>query len=255
MARWGNEAFAPAAPHAEVLFGIAEHDNGWEEWDQAPKIHVESGYPLHFNELAAEAYGQIWRRGVERYRKRSPYASLLITLHTADLARRRLENTARREAESKSASRFLGKGVGGRAETATLSVFLAEMEARRGELTDALMGQAKARSDRLEAEIEANFRLLQIGDIISLMFCCGLSGPFTLEDVPTGEGGPRGSVIFEPVSEDTLGVRPYPFSEHDVTVAVPGRLLRHRVFASNAELHAHLNRAAPISLVFHLQPA
>ncbi|MFQ5960063.1 MAG: DUF3891 family protein [Candidatus Methylomirabilales bacterium] len=240
MARWGNESFAPPSPHAEVLLGIAEHDNGWDAWDRAPEIHGETGYPLQFTELTSEAYVTIWRRGVEHHRKASPYAALLITLHSEHLARRRLE-------------RVLGHAVA--EEAAPLTALIAEMQTLRLELTNTVMAQSRTTADQLGAEIKANFRLLQIGDFVSLQLCGGLSGVFSVDQVPGQVMGRFVSMTFEPTGEDTLSVTPYPFSEADVVVAVSGRILRKKTFVSSAELLDHLQEADPINLTFRLKPA
>lgn len=253
MAWWGNETFVPPIRQAEVLFAITEHDNGWEEWERAPEIHAETGYPLQFNELRFEAFTAIWRRGTARHRKTRPYASLIFALHAANLARRRLEK-ALRPHEGPEGSRFLGEEWPD-AEAERLSAFIAEMEQLQVELFDAVMSQSQVKRDQLEAEFKANFRLLQIGDLISLELCCGLCEPFTIDQVPALVAGRSLCVKFEPVSEDTLAVRPYPFSQPDVAVAVPGRILRQKVFASSEELRNHIERVDPISLAFRLTPA
>ncbi len=252
MARWGNETFASPFPPAEALFAISEHDNGWHEWERTPEIHPETGYPLNFNELTSQAYTIIWRRGVEHHRKYHPYASLLIALQTDHLARSRLERFMG-QGEERSARGFLERTPADQ-EAAYLKVFIAEIENLRGELMDALQAQDKGQSDRLDSEIRANFRLLQIGDLVSLMCCCGLSKPFTIDQVPALGGGRSLSVKFESVSKDTVAVSPYPFSRSDVTVAVPGRILRQKVFTSREELCSHLERADPIHLSFCLRP-
>ncbi len=240
MVRWGNETFAPPTPHAEVLLGIAEHDSGWDAWDRAPEVHGETGYPLQFTELTSEAYVTIWRRGVEHHRKASPYAALLIALHVEHLAGRRLQ-------------RVLRHGVA--EEAAPLTAFIAEMQMLRLELSNTVMARSTVTADQLGAETEANFRLLQIGDFVSLELCGGLSGVFSVEEVPAQEMGSFLPVTFEPVSEDMLVVTPYPFSEADVVVSVSGHILRKKVFASTAELRGDLRGADPINLTFRLKPA
>jgi hypothetical protein len=240
MARWGNEAFTPPTPHAAVLLGIAAHDSGWDAWDRAPEIHGETGYPLQFTELTSEAYIPIWRRGVEHHRASSPYAALLIALHTEHLAHRRLEKLLGHAADK---------------EVARLTAFIAEMEKLRLELADAVMAQSATTSDRLEGEIKTNFRLLQIGDVVSLELCGGLSGPFNVEQVPAQVMGRFVSVTFEPAREDVLVVNPYPFSEPDVRVSVSGWILHKKVFTSSAELRDSLRKADPINLMFRLKPA
>ncbi|MFQ5990396.1 MAG: DUF3891 family protein [Candidatus Methylomirabilales bacterium] len=252
MARWGNTSFASPLPQAEVLFAIAEHDNGWEEWEQAPKIHPGTGYPLQFNELPFEAFRAIWRRGALRHRKLHPYASLLFAFHAENLARRRLQKVLRPH-EDQEGSHFLGEGWPD-TETARLSEFITEIEQLRAELFDAVMAQSQVKRDQFEAELRANFRLLQIGDLVSLELCCGSREPFTVDQVPAQGTGPSSSVEFRPVSEKTIEVSPYPFSQPDVAVEVPGRILRQQVFSSNEELQDHLQRADRIRLNFHLMP-
>jgi hypothetical protein len=251
MARWGNDTFAPPTPHTEVLLGIAEHDNGWDAWDRAPEINGETGYPLQFTELTSEAYSTIWRRGVAHYRTKSPYAALLIALHTEYLARRRLEKVLGHEDDG-SADQFRAGTVTDRGAE-IVAAFIAETEKLRVELTDAIIARSKVKADQLEAEIRANLRLLQIGDLVSLRLCCGLSGPFRVDHVPAPVLGRFLSMTFEPASEDTLAVSPYPFLEPDVEVAVSGRILRKKVFASSAELQDHLREANPVTLTFRLR--
>ncbi|MFQ5802974.1 MAG: DUF3891 family protein [Candidatus Methylomirabilales bacterium] len=253
MARWGNETFAPPIPQAEALFAISEHDNGWDEWERAPEIHPETGYPLQFNELRFEPFSAIWRRGTERHRKARPYTSLILALHAASLARRRLEKASRPH-EGQEGDRFLGEEWPD-TEAARLSTFIAEMEQLRMGLFDAVMAESRRKREELQAECTTNFRLLQVGDVVSLELCCGLCEPFTIDQVPALGGGHSLSVKFEPVSKDTVAVSPYPFSQRDVTVAVRGRILRQKVFTSPEELGSHLGGADPIHLSFCLRPA
>ena len=243
MARWGNTTFFSPTPREEVVFGIAEHDNGWDDWDRVPEIHIETGYPLQFTELTSDAYSTIWRRGVNHHRKTHPYASLLIALHTLYLARSRLERLRGEEG-----------GLSGE-EIARLEAFVAEIEKVRVALTDELYARGGGKSDRLEAEIRANFRLLQIGDLVSLKFCSGFSELFTIDLVPTQIMEDSHSVTFAPVTDDTFALSPYPFSEPEVAAAVTGRILRREFFASNQELRDHLLRADPISLTLRIIPA
>lgn len=253
MARWGNATFVSPDPYADVLLAIAEHDNGWDEWEQAPEIHPDTGYPLQFNELKFEAFSAIWRRGTERHRKNRPYASLILALHAASLARRRLKNVLGPHGNQEG-DRFLGEGWPD-TEAVRLGAFITEMEQVRVELFAVVMAESPMEPAELEAQLKTNFRLLQIGDLVSLELCCGLREPFTIDHVPGPIPGRELSVNFEPVSEGVLAVSPYPFSQPDVTAAVPGRILHQQVFTSREELCNHLQRADPVRLSFHLRQA
>ena len=60
-AHWGNREFArpghfaptpdPERLRAETVFGIAQHDNGWWEWDAAPRLREADGLPLGLAEV------------------------------------------------------------------------------------------------------------------------------------------------------------------------------------------------------------
>ena len=78
---WGNEAFSqpgyylPSAQselwRAEAIFGIAEHDNGWWEWEADPEIDPEDGLPLHLTGLTQQQGFERWRLGVSLFRARA----------------------------------------------------------------------------------------------------------------------------------------------------------------------------------------
>src|ERR1700721_186716 len=54
--RWGNRDFRRPGHHggaadperlrAEIVFAIAQHDNGWWEWEAAPDLSPVDGLPL-----------------------------------------------------------------------------------------------------------------------------------------------------------------------------------------------------------------
>ena len=60
-AHWGNEEFTrpgyyaasndPERLRAETVLAIAQHDNGWWEWEAAPELSEIDGLPLGLSEL------------------------------------------------------------------------------------------------------------------------------------------------------------------------------------------------------------
>ncbi|KAG0510873.1 MAG: hypothetical protein NPMRD1_650001, partial [Nitrosopumilales archaeon] len=60
-AHWGNEEFSklgyfddssePEQLAAETIFGIAEHDNGWWEWEASPTITASDKLPKGLAEV------------------------------------------------------------------------------------------------------------------------------------------------------------------------------------------------------------
>ena len=93
VAHWGNEEFAvpghfaasadPERLRREVVLAVAEHDNGWWEWEADPPLSAEDGLPRGLGEVLGnpEAGMERWRLGILRLAERHPYASLLIGDH------------------------------------------------------------------------------------------------------------------------------------------------------------------------------
>lgn len=132
----------PAHPRrAELLFAVREHDNGWRETDSAPHCNRETGRPHDFLSLPREDRIELWRRGVSRYAGERPYAALLIVRHALNL------HESRRGQEGWEA-------------------FLDHL----GELREELLATPDT-TDMPEEELEADYRWLDLADLLSLTAC------------------------------------------------------------------------------------
>jgi hypothetical protein len=79
--QWGNAEFAKPAPYEVVMSAIAQHDNGWYEWESAPEVDAE-GAPLAF--IPGPPYWEkipIWQKGIDRAAAQHPYMGLLVSRH------------------------------------------------------------------------------------------------------------------------------------------------------------------------------
>ena len=76
-AHWGNDDFArpgyfASSPdserlRAETVFGIAEHDNGWWEWDATPELADVDGFPSGLSDVLKNQ-----QEGMNRWRLGGP---------------------------------------------------------------------------------------------------------------------------------------------------------------------------------------
>ncbi|MBI2080217.1 MAG: DUF3891 family protein [candidate division NC10 bacterium] len=233
---WGHPPFRPPVPRAEVLRAVAEHDNGWLEWEAAPGLDPGTGRPLHFTEMPVAEHLAIWRRGVQRMLEANPYAGLLVSMHGAALMRFRLERAART----------------GEPDRASLRAFLAEQERLQAALREGLGLRPRYRDAVRPARLTANFRLLQLLDALSLLLCCGEREPQTFTGVPLGEGHRRTDLAVTP-APDGAALAPYPFTREPAAFAVTGRLLPVRPFPDPAALHAAWAQAPERRLTFTLR--
>src|ERR1700674_4775083 len=92
---WGNEQFLRPEPRANVLRGIARHDDGWTLRDAAPQI-TRQGKPSAFSaelvgkysafeETDLADYLEVRNRAVRLIAEEDAYAALLISMHTYSL--------------------------------------------------------------------------------------------------------------------------------------------------------------------------
>ena len=91
-AHWGNDEFTrpgyysdsqdPETLRAETVLGIAEHDNGWWEWEASPETDSDC-LPKGLTEVLKNQQEGMnrWRIGIPRLSENHPYASLLISYH------------------------------------------------------------------------------------------------------------------------------------------------------------------------------
>lgn len=222
--RWGNDDFARPRPYAVVMNAIAQHDNGWSEWELAPELRPD-GYPMDFLH-GPDAYAKLalWQRGVDRAYTQHPYAGLLICRHAAHLHEMLLDQID--DADLIAANRaFID-----RAETLLVKVraLYADDPTYTALLTDEL--------------VEANTSLLRFGDFASLQVAMPWPCERTIGGCSVDWSG--GTVDITMYHEgDRITFDPWPFAVDAFEVGVHGRLLDRRCFESNQEFQAALETA------------
>jgi hypothetical protein len=219
MNYWGNEAFESPDPPDEVLFAIAEHDNGWMEWDYSPKVETQTGYPMNFMEMDFADQKAIWTTSFTRYSHDHPYASALIALHF------RVFN-----------QKIIDKNEG-------------NDEAKR---LDFKMNKFIANSLNLECSnsglpplpknVKINLRLVQVGDIISLALCHGWSS-IDIDSAPLNYEGIALKLKLTSSDGQNYIINPYPFSQDKLRFQIIGRKLGQKQFNSDDELRQILNES------------
>jgi hypothetical protein len=263
---WGRPPFLPPVPRTEVLQAVAEHDNGWAEWEAAPGLAPAAGGPFHFTEMPVADHLAIWRRGVQRMLERNPYAGLLVSMHGAALMRFRLDPGARTPEAARAAAPDIRPGDAPRQAAqrraraarppvgagAAVRTFLAEQERLQAALRQGLAMRSRYREAVASARLTANFRILQFLDALSLLLCCGARERQTFTAVPLGEGQRRTEIEFTPDAEGAT-LTPYPFTADPARLAATGRLLPSTPLPDLAALHAAWGEAPERSLTFTLR--
>src|SRR5271155_3610083 len=82
---WGNELFTRPEPFGSFKLAVAEHDNGWSEWELNPQIDDATFAPYSFMSIPTAEHIEIYKRGIDRIVQADQYAGLLTTMHVAGL--------------------------------------------------------------------------------------------------------------------------------------------------------------------------
>jgi hypothetical protein len=197
LSLWRADGLPVHPRRDDLIFAAREHDNGWREADAAPRWDAERGRPHDFLSLPRQERIEIWERGTTRFAARRPYAALLIARHALNFFR------SRREEEEWAA--FVG--------------FLEDFERSLLEET----GVSRE-------ELNADYRLIDLADQISLAACNGWR-----------ESVARYGVRIEP-RDGTLGLDPFPLAGA-TSFRIPCRRIPKRVYRGDADLGGELAAA------------
>jgi hypothetical protein len=72
-------------PREEVCLAAAQHDLGMAEWDAAPTLNPDTGFPHSFLEMPLETHLRLWSRAPRLALSQSLWAGLLVSMHGAGL--------------------------------------------------------------------------------------------------------------------------------------------------------------------------
>jgi hypothetical protein len=237
--RWGNDHFLPPEPRANVLKGIARHDDGWLERDAEPQI-TRQGRPSAFSvelvgkysafeEIDLADYLAVRDRAVRLIAEEDAYAAILISMHTYSL----LTDHADRSTIAPP-------------DLPLLDNFLAQQKKFQTALRARISADAScAPEQKTEAAILDHFRLLQATDNLSLLTCVDFAGPADLlHPLPLREGGHQRVQVHWAGSRHFV-LEPYPFAAPSLGFRFPARHVRGKHFASAVDLQQQYEAAPP----------
>jgi len=204
---WGNRATPRPASRAEVLAAVMLHDSGWDGRDEPPRLGPD-GAPLAFDSWPAPEHEAIWRSGIERAAAHGRYVAWLVSHHASMLARG--------------------------SSPAAHAGFLAAEEQRRAALAADLAADPRHRQLLATGADAVNRAIVRITDALAVHLILGLAAPLTIPELPR-RSGPVPLEI-EPLGEDRVRLRPWPFAGPRLTVSVEARQLPTTRFADPAAL-------------------
>ena len=225
---WGASGFAAPAPLEPLVVAAREHDNGWKEWEDAPRLNRETNRPHTYIDIPIDQHLAIYRRGIARVLVHDPYAGVMVSLHGSLLY-----------------SRF-------RIDQAGAADFLSEQQAMRDRLIEQLAEDPRY-ADHCELEtLMANRDLLFGWDALSLFLCHGEAWEKNLE-FPTGRG-PERTPVRVTQRDGRWQLDPFPFRA-PLAISIATVALDGAPFESEGAMRQALRSAAPRVINVAIEPS
>lgn len=202
----------------ETLNAIAQHDNGWQEWEEGDRLNAD-GTPRNFTEMPLAVSRLQAARAVTRAWHQSQWVGLLVSRHISYLHERR------------------------RGESSEIDALLDQQIVQRAEWRQTL--------GVTEEDVEAAYALLRLGDAFSLMLC-RRQLPSVGEWKRIQEGSSNTTYQVSTRRDGTLAVRPWPYERDRFKVSVDTFQLDQVKFRSEDELAEALRRAQPDRRIWEL---
>jgi hypothetical protein len=240
---WGNEVFSKPQPFASFCMAVAEHDNGWQEWEMAAEVDPRSFAPYSFMSVPTEQHVLLYQRGIDRVVKSDLYAGLMVATHCMGLYDR-----AKATMPGYSAKYVKSH------EQHHANDFVQRLRLQQLRLKVDLRNDPATKDFTDEKLIRANAERLDALDRLSLHFCLGAEGDTTIEGVPVNDRGELVDWELRSVSSSQFTLDPYPFRREPLEFAVLARRIPKRRYLDDTDLHSVLAQAPFFQIKYSLRP-
>lgn len=219
---WGNGRFVSLAALPTILWAVEHHDDGWRDWDLAPRLNPATGIPRSFMEMTMRDSTAIWTNSISHCSSQ-PLAEIAVSRHFTHLAEQ-VRNGGRTDADDLDA----------------VDRFLRDQDNESGDLA------LKLRRPEDQTAIEAcdfAFRAVRFFDAVSLWLCCAERHAPEQMTAPDGE-----SIRLVPKGAWHVAIDPYPLGIEGPRFQTFARRVAARRYETDDDFLATFN-AAPFELL------
>src|SRR6516164_8590630 len=220
---WGNERFSKPQPNVSFCLAVAEHDNGWSDWELQPTLDPKTHLPHSFMSIPTETHIALYQRGIERLVKVDHYAGLMAVMHAAELYDR-----ARATMPGYSAKYVRAN------ESQLVGDFIQQLRLQQLRLKVDLRSNQTTKRFAEDSLLKINAARLEVLDRFSLHFCMNPEQDTLLDAVPVSDRGEEADIDLR-WDGGMVTVAPYPFRRDPLTFSIMARRVPKKIYSSDLE--------------------
>jgi Protein of unknown function (DUF3891) len=241
---WGSIFFARPDLFESFCLAAREHDNGWCEWELAPRVDPKTRVPYTFMSIPTEEHVSLYRRGIERLAKVDHYSALLASLHCAglyDRSRATIPGYSARYVKS--------------TESQIVNEFLQHLKLQQLRFKADLRTNPATKSLAEDKSLERNVGVLEALDRLSLYFCLNSLAEATIDNVPMHVDRETVDWELRPLGDNSISLAPYPFRKNPLSVSILARRMPKRLYGDEPDFQRTLALAPYFAVNFTLHAA
>jgi uncharacterized protein DUF3891 len=239
---WGNDRFSKPQPSASFTLAVAEHDNGWGEWELQPELDPRTHMPYSFMSIPTSTHIALYQKGIERLVKVDHYAGLLASLHAAGLYDR-----ARATMPGFSAKYVKTD------ESHLVNDFVQQLRLQQLRLKVDLRANAASKQFMDDPLVNANVARLEALDRLSLHFCTDPQQDAMVDAVPVNDQGEEADLELHAEGAGVIAVAPYPFRRDPLSFSIMARRVPRKIYSSDLDFQKTLAAAQFFPMKFTLR--
>ena len=236
---WGNERFSKPQPNVSFCLAVAEHDNGWADWELQPTLDPKTHLPYSFMSIPTETHIAIYKQGIERLVRVDHYAGLLAVMHASELYDR-----ARATMPGYSAKYVKSH------ESPIVSDFVQQLRLQQLRLKTDLRSNPAMKAYAEEQPLKKNAARLEVMDRLSLHFCMNPEQNLILEGVPVNDQDDETDMELHSEGAGVVAIAPYPFRRDTLSFSILARRVPKRIYSSDQDFQTTLAASQYFPLKF-----
>ena len=239
---WGNEKFTKPQPNVSFCLAVAEHDNGWTDWELQPTLDPKTHLPYSFMSIPTESHMSLYQRGIERLVKVDHYAALLAVMHASELYDR-----ARATMPGYSAKYVKSQ------ESQIVGEFVQRLRLQQLRLKTDLRSNPAMKAYAEDQPLKRNAARLEVMDRLSLHFCMNPEQGLMLEGVPVSDQDDETEMELHSEGAGVVAIAPYPFRRDPLSFSIMARSVPKRIYSNDQDLQKALAAAPYFPLRFTMR--